>query len=104
MVRLPKTRRPTHPGQILLTEFLEPLGMPQKALANAVGMSYVRVNELVNGKRGVTTDTALRLGRLFDIEPEFWLNLQRAYDLWGAQRDKKTKRALEKIAPIQPTV
>ena len=100
MVRLPKDRRPTHPGEILLTEFLEPLGITQKALAHAVGMSYVRVNEIVNGKRRVTTDTALRLGRLFDIEPEFWLNLQRACDLWKAQKDRQIKKALNKIRPI----
>lgn len=103
MVRLPKDRRPTHPGEILLTEFLEPLGMTQRALADEVGMSYVRVNEIVKGKRGVTTDTALRLGRLFDIEPEFWLNLQRAYDLWSAQRDRKTRKQLDKITPIGAT-
>ena len=102
-MRLPKDRRPTHPGEILLTEFLEPLEMTQKALAEAVGMSRVRVNELVRGKRGVTTDTALRLGALFDIEPEFWLNLQRAHDLWGAQRDRATKKALDKITPIRAT-
>ena len=72
--------RPTPAGEILLEDFLKPLGMKQAELADLIGVSRVRVNELVKGKRGVTPDTALRLGKLFNIEPEFWLNIQQAQD------------------------
>ncbi|GEM89893.1 HigA family addiction module antitoxin [Oceanithermus desulfurans] len=81
-MRLPKHRTPTHPGEVLLKEFLEPYGLTQKELARRIGVSYPRVNELIHGKRGVTPDTALRLARLFGTSPEFWLNLQQAYDLY----------------------
>ena len=92
--------RPTPAGEILLEEFLKPLGMKQTELADLIGVSRVRVNELVRGKRGVTPDTALRLGKLFDIEPQFWLNIQQAQDLWDAGRDRKVQRALEKIPSV----
>ena len=95
-----RKRRPTHPGVILRQEFLAPLEMTQTKLADKIGVSRVRVHELVRGKRGVTPDTALRLGKLFDIEPKFWLDLQQAHDLWDAGRDGKTQRALEKITPV----
>jgi len=68
-MRLPKYRTPTHPGEVLLKEFLEPYGLTQKELARRIGVSYPRVNELVHGKRGVTPDTALRLARLFGLQP-----------------------------------
>jgi addiction module HigA family antidote len=82
--RLPKFRRPTHPGAVLLEEFLEPLGITQREAADRLRISYPRMNEIVNGKRTVTPDTALRLARFTDTEPEFWLNLQQAIDLWDA--------------------
>ncbi len=85
-MRLPKDRSPTHPGEILLEEFLKPYGLTQKELARRIGVSYPRVNELVRGRRDVTPDTALRLGRLFGTTPEFWLNLQQAYDLYKARQ------------------
>ena len=69
---------------MLLTEFLEPLGLTQAELAVRIRVSYPRVNEIVNGKRGVTPDTALRLARLLGTTPEFWLNGQRNWDLWHA--------------------
>ena len=81
---LPKNRPPTHPGEMLLEEFLEPLGMSQTELAERIHVSYPRVNEIINGKRGVTPDTALRLSRLLGTSPEFWLNGQRNWDLWHA--------------------
>jgi len=68
MVRIPTNGPPTHPGEMLLEEFLKPLGMTQVALAEKIGVSYPRINELVRGKRGVTPDTALRLERLFGME------------------------------------
>ena len=76
MVRIPKNRPPTHPGEMLMEEFLKPLQMTQAELAVKLGVSYPRVNELIHGKRGVTPDTALRLERLFGMEAQFWLNLQ----------------------------
>ncbi len=85
-MRLPANRTPTHPGEVLLEEFLKPYGMTQKELAERIGVSYPRVNELIRGRRGVTPDTALRLARLFGTSPEFWLNLQQAYDLYRARQ------------------
>lgn len=99
MVRLPKYRTPTHPGEMLREEFLEPLGMTQTELAKRIGVSYVRVNELVNEKRGVSPDTALRLSRLFGTTPEFWLNGQRNWDLWHALRAPEAKD-IERIEPV----
>ena len=84
--RLPKNRPPTHPGEILLREFIEPLGLTQTAVAAGLGISYPRLNELVNAKRGVTPDTALRLERMFGLDAGTWLNLQRDHDLWNAMR------------------
>ncbi len=99
-MRLPKDRSPTHPGEILLEEFLEPYGLTQKELAERIGVSYPRVNELVHGKRGVTPDTALRLARLFGTTPEFWLNLQQAYDLYQARQ----RADHENIEPLRQGV
>jgi addiction module HigA family antidote len=73
-----------HPGEILLEEFLRPLEMTQAAAAKALGMSTVRVNELVRGKRGVTADTALRLAQLFKTTPQFWMHMQANFDLKAA--------------------
>lgn len=75
------TQEPIHPGEILATEFLAPLDLSQSALARAIGVPPRRVNEIVLGKRTITPDTAARLGRAFDISPQFWLNLQNRYDL-----------------------
>lgn len=84
MMRLPSKRRPTHPGEVLRSEFLEPLGITQRDFAERIQVSYVRLNEIVNGRRGVTPDTALRLARALGTTPEFWLSLQQACDLWDA--------------------
>src|SRR5437764_74496 len=73
--------RPIHPGEILREEFLAPLEMSAHALSQAIHVPATRVNDIVNGKRGITADTALRLARYFGNSPEFWLNLQTAYDL-----------------------
>jgi len=82
MVRIPKYGPPTHPGEMLMEEFLKPLKITQSELAEKLGVSYPRVNELIHGKRGVTPDTALRLEQLFGMEAQFWLNLQLAWDLY----------------------
>lgn len=78
---LPENRIPTHPGEILLEEFLYPLGMTQVAFARHIGVPTQRINEIVRGKRGVTPDTAWLFSQAFGTTPEFWLNLQAAYDL-----------------------
>ena len=89
---LPKKRAPTHPGEMLLKEFLEPLNITQKDFSHHLGWTYTRLNEIVNGHRGITADSALALGDALKIAPEFWLNLQRDWDLWYAtQHHKKVK-------------
>lgn len=84
MVRIPTDRAPTHPGVIILHEFLEPLGMTQYDAADKLGISRVRLNQIINAHRGVTPDTALRLERLFGLQAQTWLNLQLAWDLYAA--------------------
>lgn len=99
-VRLPANRPPFHPGVILLEEFLEPLGITQAELAKRINVSYVRVNELVNGKRGITPDTALRLARFFGMSVEFWLNGQLRWDMWHALHSPAMAE-IEKIQPLE---
>lgn len=84
---IPTNRTPTHPGEMLLEEFLKPLGMTQTIAAKKMGISLNRLNELINGKRGITADTALRLAKLLNTTPEFWMNLQNTWDLYHAQRE-----------------
>lgn len=72
---------PIHPGEILLKEFLEPLGISQYRLAKDIAVAPRRINEIVHGRRAITADTALRLGRFFSMEAQFWLNLQSHYDM-----------------------
>jgi len=90
MVRIPTHREPTHPGEMLLEEFLVPMGITQRDLADAIHVPYQRVNELVNGKRGVTPSTALRLSRFFSVSADFWLNLQMRWDLFRAQAGEES--------------
>jgi len=84
--RLPANRPPTHPGEMLLEEFLKPLGVSQSAFAIRLGVSFPRLNEITRGKRGVTPDTALRLARVTGMSADFWLGLQLDWDLWHALR------------------
>ncbi len=91
MIRIPTHRAPTHPGEMLRAEFLEPLGLTQRELAKRLGVSYPRVNELVQGHRGITPDTALRLERLLGMDAQFWLNLQLAWDLYQAKHSPAAK-------------
>lgn len=88
MVRVPSDRSPTHPGEMLLEEFLKPLGLTQRDLADAIHVPYQRVNEIVNGRRGITPSTALRLAKYFGNTPGFWMNLQLRYDLYQAKQDE----------------
>ncbi len=98
MIRVPTHREPTHPGEILLEEFLKPLGMTQKDLANAIHVPYQRVNEIINKKRGITPSTALRLAKFFGTSEDFWLNLQLRWSLYNAK--KKESEILKAIKPI----
>jgi len=95
--RLPTHRPPTHPGEMLLEEFLKPLGVSQSAFAIRLGVSFPRLNEIVRGKRGVTPDTALRLAQVTGMTADFWLGLQQDWDLWHALR----RRAAE-ISQLKP--
>jgi antitoxin HigA-1 len=88
MVRIPKDRPPTHPGEMLLTEFLEPLGLTQKQLADGIHVPYQRINEIINGRREVTPSTALRLAKFFGMSNDFWLNLQLRWDLYHVQKQE----------------
>lgn len=83
-VRVPTARQPTHPGEMLLREYLEPLELSQRDLADGIRVPYQRVNELVNGRRGITPATALRLARFLGTTPDLWLNLQLRWDLYHA--------------------
>lgn len=84
--RLPTHRPPTHPGEMLLEEFLKPLGISQSAFAIQLGVSFPRLNEVINAKRSVTPDTALRLAQVTGMSADFWLGLQQDWDLWHALR------------------
>ena len=96
--RLPTHRPPTHPGEMLLEELLKPLGISQSAFARQLEVSFPRLNEIINGKRSVTTDTALRLARVTGMSAEFWLGLQQDWDLWHALRSEEA----DKIAKLEP--
>jgi addiction module HigA family antidote len=95
---MPKKLPPVHPGEILSEEFMEPLGLSQSKLGRDLGVSPRRINEIVHGKRAVTADTALRLGRYFGMSAEFWLGLQLDYDLDIAK--DKMQKTLEKQVKI----
>jgi len=97
MIRIPTHRAPTHPGRMLLEEFLEPLGLTQRQLAQAIHVPYQRVNEIVNGRRGMTPSTALRLEKFLGMSSSFWMNLQLRWDLYHAQ--ERDDKELELIKP-----
>jgi addiction module HigA family antidote len=96
--RLPSNRAPTHPGEMLLEEFLKPLGLTQTEFAARLGVSYPRLNEIIRGKRGVTPDTALRLARVLGMSADFWLGLQLDWDLWHAMQSEEA----DEIAKLEP--
>jgi len=96
--RLPQRRPPTHPGEMLLEEFLKPLGISQAELARRLGVSYPRLNEIVRGRRSVTPDTALRLAQVLGMSAELWLGLQQDWDLWHALHSPQAKE----IAHLKP--
>ncbi len=98
--RLPKNRPPTHPGEMLLEEFIKPLKLTQTELARRLGISYPRLNEIIKGRRRVTPDTALRLSHVLGMSPDFWLGLQQDWDLWNAMNSPESKQIL-KLKPIR---
>ena len=102
MVRVPTNRIPTHPGEMLLEEFLTPMGISQKDLADNIEVPYQRINEIVNGRRGITPSTALRLAKFFDMSADFWMNLQLRWDLYFAQQAEN--KVLERIQPYSTLV
>jgi addiction module HigA family antidote len=91
---------PIHPGEVLLEEFLKPWGMSQNQVANLMNVNPSRVNEIIRGRRGITGDTALRLARVCNTTPEFWLNLQALYDLEIA-RDELGDRLFIEVTPAK---
>lgn len=101
MIRVPTHRQPTHPGDMLLTEFLEPLGISQRELADELRVPYQRINELVNGKRGITPSTALRLAKYFGMSAGYWLNKQLRWDLyWASEAEKAEIRKIRTREPV----
>ena len=96
MVRVPTHRAPLHPGEILQEEFLKPMELTQKDLADGIHVPYQRINELVNGRRGVTPSTALRLSRFFGTSAGFWMHLQLRWDLFRVASSES-----EELAQIQ---
>ena len=99
MVRIPTHQEPTHPGEMLLEEFLTPMGLTQRDLADGIRVPYQRVNELVNGRRGITPSTAVRLAKFFGTTPDLWMNLQLRWDLYHTQEAEA--RELERIKRVR---
>ena len=98
MIRVPTHREPTHPGEMLLEEFLKPMGLTQRNLAKGIHVPYQRVNELINRRRGVSPATALRLAKYFGNTPDFWMNLQLRWDLYHAQQSEaEALRAIRRV-------
>jgi addiction module HigA family antidote len=99
MVRIPTHRSPTHPGEMLLEEFLTPMGLTQRELAEAIHVPYQRINEIINGRRGITPSTALRLAKFFGMSADFWIHLQLRWDLYHAQQaEQETLKAIRRHA------
>jgi addiction module HigA family antidote len=99
MVRIPTHAPPAHPGETLREDYLPDLGLTQQQLAARLGISFRRVNEIVNEKRPITLDTAMRLGRLFGQSPQFWLNLQLGWDVYHARSPAAAE--IEQIEPME---
>ncbi|MBN1943383.1 MAG: HigA family addiction module antidote protein [Phycisphaerae bacterium] len=95
---MPKRIKPIHPGEILMEEFLKPMGISQYRLAKDIGLQPTRINQIVKGKAGVSAETALRLGRYFQMSPQFWMNLQSQYELQIAQ-DRLVGRLKKEVSP-----
>lgn len=100
MIRIPTHHPPTHPGEMLLEEFLEPMELTQRDLANAIHVPYQRINEIINERRGITPSTALRLAKFFDMSADFWMNVQLRWDLYHAQHaEEKNLHTIDSYYP-----
>lgn len=99
---LPKNRQPTHPGEILRYEYLEELNMTQQQLADSIGITRVRINEIILGKRSITPDTAFRLAKFLNTTPEFWIGLQTNFDMWNTFQ--KRRKEYKTIRPLKSEV
>ncbi|MBA3641455.1 MAG: HigA family addiction module antidote protein [Acidobacteria bacterium] len=97
--KLPTHQPPTHPGEMLLEEFLKPLSISQSAFAVRLGVSFPRLNEIIRQKRAVTPDSALRLARVTGMSADFWLGLQQDWDLWHALRSRNAA-IIEALEPL----
>jgi addiction module HigA family antidote len=101
MIRVPTRRPPTHPGEMLLEEFLTPMGLTQRDLADAIHVPYQRINEIINERRSVTPGTALRLAKFFRMSADFWMNLQIRWDLyWAQQAEQEELKSIRPHAPV----
>jgi addiction module HigA family antidote len=98
MIRIPTHRAPTHPGEMLLEEFLKPMGLTERELADSIQVPYQRINEILNGRRGITPNTTLRLSTFFEVSQDLWLNLQLRWDLYFAQQAEADE--LKTIKPV----
>ena len=94
-------RKPASVGEILIEEFMEPMGLTQTALAKAMGVQRKHVNELCNDRRAITAATALILARVFGNSPDFWLNVQRRSDLWEAMHSPKERERIARARPLK---
>jgi addiction module HigA family antidote len=99
-MRIPSHRPPTHPGEMLMEEFLLPMTITQRQLADSIGVPYQRINELTNGRRGMTPSTALRLAKFLGTSADFWMNLQLRWELYHAERNEASE--LKRIKPRRP--
>ena len=96
--RLPTHRPPIHPGEMLLEEFLKPMGISQRQFARHVGWTPAKLSEIIKGKRGLSYESALDLADVFQMESQFWIKLQAAYDLWHALQKHTKKAPLPKVS------
>lgn len=101
MVRIPKFREPTHPGKMLMEDFLAPMSITQRDLSDAIHVPYQRINEIVNERRGITPSTALRLAKFFNMSDDFWMNMQLRWDLYRAKNSEE--KELRLIKPYIPS-
>jgi addiction module HigA family antidote len=99
MIRIPTHREPTHPGEMLLEEFLVPMGISQEELSKGIHVPYQQINEIINKRREITPGIALRLAKFFGVSEDFWMNLQLRWDLYKAKRTEF--KELNTIKPFQ---
>ena len=102
MIRVPTNCPPTHPGEMLLEEFLTPMNLTQRQLADGIRVPYQRINELINARRGISPSTALRLAKFFGMSADFWMNVQLRWDLYQALQAERDE--LKSIRPLSIAV